>query len=602
MAYELEQFFAIRRHQPTLAFSPDDQHVYFSTDTSGQFNLWQVPVQGGWPEQRTLFEDRTVRAVASHAGSGSIVFLADRDGSEFWQLFTLPVRGGWPGVLTPRDDVRYHMPSRAFSPDGNLVAYSGNERTPTDVDVMVRDLRDGQARTVMATGEYLVPSCWSGEGRYLAVTAERSNIDTTVYMLDVETGTPVELTPHTEETLYVPVAWMAGGTLLLASNQGREFTGLAALDPRRPGELRWVYAPDWDIEEGDVDPEGRLAAVVVNEAGLSRLRLLDVEGGRVLQEHAVPAGVVSTVKLSHDGRQAALFIGTASRPPEVHVLDLTSGRLTRVTHSMLGGIPEDEMVQPELVHFQTFDGRHIPAWLYRPRGASPSSPAPVLLSIHGGPEAQERPVYSAFYQYLLSRGIGVLAPNIRGSTGYGLSYERLIHRDFGGGDLKDIEAAARYLHSLPWVNALRLGVYGGSYGGFATLSAVTRLPRYWAAAVDVVGPSNLVTFARSVPPTWRRFMKQWVGDPEEDREMLIERSPITYVDQVQAPLLVLQGQNDPRVVKAESDQMVQRLRELGKTVEYEVFEDEGHGFTRRANQLKAFRLAASFLERFLLAP
>jgi dipeptidyl aminopeptidase/acylaminoacyl peptidase len=195
--------------------------------------------------------------------------------------------------------------------------------------------------------------------------------------------------------------------------------------------------------------------------------------------------------------------------------------------------------------------------------------------------------------------IGVLATNIRGSTGYGKTYQKLIHRDFGGADLLDWEHAALYLRGLPWVDPARLGVFGGSYGGFATLSCVTRLPEYWAAAVDIVGPSNLITFARAVPPAWKRMMKQWVGDPDEDAEMLRERSPITYVDNVRAPLLVIQGANDPRVVKPESDQMVERLRELGRTVEYMVFDDEGHGFTKTANSLKALKASAEWLEKHL---
>jgi len=258
------------------------------------------------------------------------------------------------------------------------------------------------------------------------------------------------------------------------------------------------------------------------------------------------------------------------------------------------------LVDAELVRYPTFDGRQVPAWLYRPAGSNGRTP--VLLSIHGGPETQERPGNSsafAFYQYLLSRGIGVLAPNIRGSSGYGKSYQKLIHRDFGGDDLKDIEACAGYLRSLYWVDAERLAVYGGSYGGFASLSAMTRLPEYWACGVDLVGPSNLVSFAKAVPPFWREMMKAWVGDHYEEPDFLMERSPITYVENVRAPLLVLQGAMDPRVVKPESDQMVEKLRGLGSEVEYHVFEDEGHGFTKQANQLKAYRLISDFLFRHL---
>jgi len=225
-----------------------------------------------------------------------------------------------------------------------------------------------------------------------------------------------------------------------------------------------------------------------------------------------------------------------------------------------------------------------------------------VLSIHGGPEAQEQATYSynGLYQYWLNQGLGVLAPNIRGSTGYGISYQKLIHRDFGGSDLKDIEYAAKYLQSLDWVDKNRVAIFGGSYGGFAVLSALTRLPEYWAVGVDIVGPSNLVTFTKNVPSFWKPIMKEWVGDPEEDRDMLMERSPITYVDHVRAPLLVIQGANDPRVVKSESDQMVERIRKNGGDVRYYIDEEEGHGATRRENLLVWLKLVAGYLDEQLL--
>jgi dipeptidyl aminopeptidase/acylaminoacyl peptidase len=208
-------------------------------------------------------------------------------------------------------------------------------------------------------------------------------------------------------------------------------------------------------------------------------------------------------------------------------------------------------------------------------------------------------LYGGLYQYLLSRGIGILAPNIRGSTGYGRAYQKLIHRDWGGGDLEDIRHAAEYLRGLAWVEEDRIGVYGGSFGGFATLSALARLPEYWAVGVDIVGPSNLVTFAQSVPPHWRHLMREWVGDPEDDREMLLERSPITYVEKIRAPLLVIQGANDPRVVQAESDQMVERLREKGLEVDYYVDPEGGHGASDREGRLRWYRMVAEFLEERL---
>jgi len=306
--------------------------------------------------------------------------------------------------------------------------------------------------------------------------------------------------------------------------------------------------------------------------------------------------------LRRDGTRLAMVIAQPTEATNLVEVSLKSGRsqarLKPLGQSMLGGIPVKTMIVPERVAYRSFDGRDIPAWLYRPEGRGPF---PVVLSIHGGPQDQERPRYNynGLYQYLLHRGFGILAPNIRGSTGYGRTYEKLIERDWGGAELKDIEHAALYLRGLDWVDAGRIAIFGGSFGGFAVLSAITRLPEYWAAAVDLVGPSNLVTFVSTVPPHWRPMMKAWLGDPEADREFLIERSPITYVDNIRAPLLVIQGAKDPRVVKAESDQMVERIRARGGDVEYYVDENEGHGATRRENAIKWMGLAADFLTRHL---
>jgi len=228
----------------------------------------------------------------------------------------------------------------------------------------------------------------------------------------------------------------------------------------------------------------------------------------------------------------------------------------------------------------------------------------VLLSVHGGPEAQERPeyLYGGLYAYLASRGVAVLAPNIRGSTGYGKAWQKAIHRDWGGDELRDIEAAADWLADRPWRDATRIGVFGGSFGGFATLSAVSRLPDRWAVGVDIVGPSNLATFAASVPPHWRPLMAALVGDPDDpdDREMLAARSPITYVEQIRVPMLIFQGANDPRVVQAESDQMVAALRDRGLEVEYVVDERSGHGPADRETALTWYGTVARFLERHLV--
>jgi dipeptidyl aminopeptidase/acylaminoacyl peptidase len=408
---------------------------------------------------------------------------------------------------------------------------------------------------------------FSPDGREVAYITNTSG-QFNLWKQSVEGGWPWQLTAFEDETVR-SAAWAPNGKrfVFTADCHGTEFHQIYELEV--PG--------GWPRQLTDAPPE--------------------------LPQGVIPSMWTGGPEFSPDGKLLAFYFASARRPNDLYVIDLEARELRRLTYSLIGNVPEEEMVEPELVRIPSFDGREVPAWLYKPQGLKAGERVPVVLSIHGGPEAQERPWYnySGLYQYLLSRGIGVLAPNIRGSTGYGKTYQKLIHRDWGGGELKDLEACAKYLQSLDWVDSKRLGVFGGSFGGFATLSCATRLPDYWAAAVDIVGPSNLVTFAKAVPPFWKRYMKKWVGDPEEDYEFLMERSPITYVEQLKCPILIIQGANDPRVVKAESDQMVEKLRSLGRDVEYGVFEDEGHGFTKRKNELKAWRATAEFFEKHLLS-
>ena len=602
---DFNRYFAVRTHFGNIAFSPDGSEVAYIVNTSGQFNIWRQPVTGGWASQVTTFERETVRGIA-WAPSGTIYGVADTDGSEQYQLFSVPAQGGIVRWLTQRPDVQYEMSPTAISPGGRYLAYSGNDREPTDSDILVRDLTTGETRRMLANGRYNVAGSWSPDGHYIAVADVRGNTDLHVWLVDTQSGEVAEALPHTDEFVMVPGPWLPDSSgFYVQIDRGREFQALATYDIES-GELRWVLTPEWDVEQVALSDDGRRLVWVQNEGGQSQLYVRDGDM-MAMRVVGLPLGVIEQVTLTPDGRMLALRINSATAPAEVYVVSLgevyaqETPLLRRLTFGMLGGLAPEQLLAPELVSFTTFDGRQIPAWLYRPHGVSEHHQAALVVSIHGGPEAQERVEYRAFYQYLLARGIGVLAPNIRGSTGYGVSYQKLIHRDWGGAELKDIEAAAQFARSLDWVSNSRIGVYGGSFGGFATLSAVTRLPEYWSAAVDIVGPSNLLTFVRSVPPTWRRMMAEWVGDPDADAELLRERSPIIYVANVTAPMLVLQGANDPRVVKAESDQMVERLRHRGREVEYVVFEDEGHGFAKRTNQMRGYWLAAEFFVKHLRA-
>jgi dipeptidyl aminopeptidase/acylaminoacyl peptidase len=600
-----EQFFAVRRFSSPLAFSINGAYLLFGSNMSGQFNLWRVPIEGGWPDQLTAFVNETVRGMGISPADGTILFCADRDGDEFHQLYLLDGDRGWPEQLTDEPQVQHLVGPDAWAPDGTRFAYAANARTPTDMETWVRDAETGEARPVFGQGMFSFPGPWSPDGSKLLALDFRNNSDTSIHLVDIDGRGSRELTPHDEDAFLIPGPWAPDGSgFYLASDEGSEFRGLAFYD-LGTDRYEWVEEPTQDVEDIRLSADGRVLGWLVNEEGYHRLRLRDLESGRDLPAPALPDGARQhltgdepPLALSPDGSAAAMVLSCPRRPPEAWVVETETGRAAPVTDSRLGGLLEDDLVDLELVSFPTFDGRDIPAWLYRPQA---EGKAPVVLSIHGGPEAQEKPVYQPLYQYLLSRGIGVLATNIRGSTGYGKSYQRLVQRDWGGGDMQDWEHAVKWLREQDWVDPDRIAVFGGSYGGFAVLTCVTRLPDYWAAAVDIFGPSNLVTFAKAVPPTWRRFIARFVGDPETEADFLLERSPITYVENVKTPLLVIQGATDPRVVKGESDQLVEKLISLRREVEYMVLEDEGHGFTKRTNELKAYRRAAEWLERHLLS-
>ena len=643
---KFEQFYAIRRLS-SVGWSASGRHLLYTIDTSGQFELWRQGVTpdgaaAGCAVQVTALNRQTVRgfAVAKPVGAkpsivstaneanhgssphgsaaggdsekeaddGEIALLADQDGDERFQVLRMTSADSWPERISRQDEVQYLLTPGAYSPDGRRVAFTGTESRPTDMEAIVVDLTTGTQRSVASQpGRNRIAASWSPDGKHLVIVEEHHNLDADLYLAEVDDGgadVAELLTPHTGDAVYEPGPWLADGSgFFLLTNQESELSYLAFyhLAERQIEPLRRL---DWDVTQVDLSADERHLFYVVNEDGYSRLYVINRPDGSGYEVKGLPRGVIAGMVASPatGSPLVALVLTTATRPADAYVYNVETGALQRLTHNHLGHIAEEAMVAPELVHFHSFDGRQIPAWLYKPRRLEADGRCSLVLSIHGGPEAQELPLYmyGGLYQVLLDRGIGVLAPNVRGSTGYGRTYQQLIYRDWGGAELRDFQAAADFARSLEWVDPERLGVFGGSFGGFATLSCVTRLPEYWATGVAMMGPSNLVTFARAVPPSWRKQMATWVGDPDEDREMLLQRSPITYVDQVRCPMLVIQGAQDFRVVKSESDQMVEAMRARGREVEYVVYEDEGHGFVKRENGMDAWRRTADWLSARLL--
>ncbi|MEV4641344.1 S9 family peptidase [Actinoplanes sp. NPDC049548] len=587
---------------PTLAVSPDGRRVAYVDDASGQFNLTVRSIDGGERHTLTSYTDSSVRRVAWHPAEGLLVFTADARGDESTQIYQVPAAGGDPVALTASPGAQYALAQGdPFSPDGSHLAYAGNDRVPQDQDVLVRDMATGAVHRVYSGGGRVVAGHWSPDGTRLTAAEWRTtNTDHLVYVVPLDGGPAVRLTPEDESHSYRLGPWLPDGSgFLVLTNAGREFVGLAVMDATS-GALSWLDTPDWDIEEVTSARSGAVVAWNVRVDGSAQLRARDLSTGKDVDVPMLPVGAGSGLSLTPDGQQAILQLSTPTRPWNVAAIELATGSVRWLTNAKPARASAADFVEPSLVRYPTRDGAQVPAFLYRP--AALERPAGVLLSIHGGPNWQETPayMYDGFYQYLLGHGIAVLAPNVRGSTGYGRSYQSRIFRDWGGVDLADFADAVAFLHREPWVDRSRIGVFGTSYGGFAALSCLSRLPELnWAAGVGFYGPSNLVTLAEASPPTWRTLVETMLGDPVADAGELLARSPITYAEHIRAPLMVIQGRNDPRVPPAESEQIVERLRTHGVEVRYEVFPDEGHGFTKRENQAKAFSAAGAFLLRHL---
>jgi dipeptidyl aminopeptidase/acylaminoacyl peptidase len=593
---EFKDFAPKQRFRSNLALSPDGRLTAYAANTDGQHNLYVTPVSGGETRKLTHYEHNAVRQIAWSPDGKSLLYTADFQGNEQFQLYLVDADGGEARQLTDTVDrqhvlgtgVDYPATVTPFAPDGSAVVYAGNDRDAAVQDLLVQDLDTGEVRRIEATpGTMLHAVSVSPDGRWLLAVGYHTNSDNDLVLVDLHEpdAPPWTITAHEDKRVHLPGPWAADSSgFLLRHDTGGEFLALGRYS-LATGVITDLVTPAWDVEQ--VAASGTTTAWTVNEDGVSRLFVRRDDALLVLPE--LPAGVIVSLEVADD--VVAFLLTTGSRPTEVVALDLATRTVRYLTDS--SPAVAITFVEPQVVRYPTHDGREVPAWLYRPHGDVRG----VVISIHGGPEAQERPFYnySGLYQYLLSQGVAVLAPNVRGSTGYGKTYQSLILRDFGGGDLGDFEHAVTYLKSLDWVDPERIGVWGASYGGFATLSCLSRLPDLWAAGISMVGPSNLLTMTRSVPETWRSEMADWIGDPDTEADFLLERSPITYADAITAPLFVIQGANDPRVVKAESDQIVEKLRARGVDVRYDVYEDEGHGFTNRANEVKAIGDTAEFL-------
>jgi dipeptidyl aminopeptidase/acylaminoacyl peptidase len=595
---DIERFLNVRSAVgPSL--SPAGEEVAFRTSITGVPQLWVVDSRGGWPRQLTFGEP-----ISFHEWSPAgdwILYGADRGGNEREGFYLISPSGTEERELLPPSEAFRNF--GGFSRDGRRIAYATTERNGVDFDIHLLDVATGEDRRVFEGRMGLYPAAWRPDAGAVLLTEARGEDANDVYLLDLESGKIDAIFQPAERASYRGFQWTPDGTgFYLLTNQDREYAGLAFYDVATR-ELRWIETPEHDVEDVALSGDGRCLAWVGDDRGYSSLHVRDLVEGGSLTPPELPRGTYS-VEWASRVPIAAISVSGPDLPGDVWTWSARTGELHRATRSDAAGLDLASMVVPEPKSFRARDGLMLHGLLYLPPGAQPGEKPPVLLSVHGGPTAHARPRFNPVHQYLLRKGMAVFDLDYRGSSGHGKSFARLNDGRLREDEIYDLEDAVRWLGETGLVDADRAAVMGGSYGGYLTMAALARLPEVFDAGVAMVGVSNWITALEGASPELKASDRIEYGDIDDpaDREFFRRISPITHVEDVRAPVMVLHGANDPRDPVEESDQFVRAIRERGGDVEYLRFPDEGHGIRKLSNRITAYRRIASFLERHLRTP
>lgn len=568
-------------------FSPDGSRIAFDSDLNGLPQVWMVATEGGWPELVTALDDQ-IEGVSWSPDGNWLAFSLAPGGGMNSQVYLIRPDGTELRCLTDGGEVNNWL--GPWTHDGRQLAIVSNRRRADAMDGYLIDVATGEFHMVAENNGigYLTDISRDGHKALLSRMLHRS--DENLFLVDLPGGTEKLLTSHEGPGSFGGGYFAPDGqTVYLSSNKDRELIAFARVqldESGQPGPIEILAErEDAELDSFAINEEGTIAALVWNVAGRSELAFVELATGSITAGPALPLEIIASSTWSKDGRFLALNGAGATASWDIWVFELATGRLWQVTHSPHAGVVLSELVRPELVSFQAHDQLPLSGWLYRPHTFT--APGPVVLYFHGGPESQERPSCNPYLQALLAQGIAVFAPNVRGSSGFGKTFVNLDNGPLRVNAVRDIQTCAEDMIHSGIAEPGRIGIMGGSYGGYMTMAGLTEFPDLFAAGANLFGIVNFETFFAHSVPWMGAVSKIEYGDPETQAELLRALSPIHKIDRVKAPTIVLHGANDTNVPVIEAEQVVESLQRRGVPVEYILFPDEGHGFSRTPNRIRA---------------
>ncbi len=588
------------------SWHPNERSMLIGTRFADTPQVHKVSIPGGAREQLTFFADRVLSAsYRPHVGD-YFLFGQDSGGNEFYQIHRYDVSTGESTLLT---DGKSRNTASRWSNAGDRIVYGSTRRTGADVDFWTMNPADPKGTDKLLAenkgGGWGVAD-WSPDDQTLLVGEYVSINESYLWLLDVASGKKTAFTPREseEKVAYTPVAFSKDGKgVYVLTDRESEFMRLAYIDLATKQHTYLVTDIPWDVESAALSHDGQRIALATNENGISKLHLFDTQTRKRTPVEGVPVGVLGGLEWHENNRDLGFVLASARATADVYSLDVESGKIDRWTTSETGGLNAEKFAQPELVQWKSFDDRAISGFLYRPNAEKFPGPRPVMMIIHGGPEGQSRPVFLGKNNYFIDElGIALLFPNVRGSSGYGKSFLQLDNGFLREGTYKDINALFDWIGTQKDLDAERIMVTGGSYGGHMTLAVAVNYADRIRCALDVVGMSNLVTFLERTESYRRDLRRVEYGDERDPkmRAFLEKIAPLNHADKITKPLFVVQGANDPRVPLSESVQIVETLKSKGTPVWYLMAKDEGHGFAKKKNSDFQFYATILFVEKFLL--